>query len=995
MTAAVIATAFALFCAAPALAAPASVSPTLPPHVPTSVNTDVCAMCHRAHTSASDATWDSAIMPGLSGSALLAVGSTGGDTEMCYVCHGVDTLGSGSDIQSALEATSAHSVNPDSSAYGPSPKQCSTCHDSHGSARVSTGTPFPALLRTVGASGTSYNKGNEVCAACHVPRAGSSFEGLAVFSQTAHARIATPAAGTGIVCDACHDPHGSPVAPMIRSRLGTPSAPATFTVTANDRGLCLGCHEAPLGTWSGGATYVASHASSPATVSIPGEWPAAGASRRVGECQVCHNPTGSLDSSGALIPRLLGATQPTLCLGCHRTGGPAKTDLAALSYSPTTPGAEVLASFAGSSAPAAYGQLQVYSREATAASMPLGPQQIAGMGIPGAIAAGDLDGNGVREAIVADSSAARVSMVRSDPLRGVTSTLLSVDNVPAFIAVGDVLLDGSGLPELVVVSPSGQVDLYRYDRDADSLTSVASIAVIGTPTGLSLGDVTGSGLGGGLADVVVTTKAPNGLWIITESGAALNKGASPFVTSSTPVAVAVGDAQPDGAKLEIAVASEGGTDTVQVFDGAGTSLLSAGGAPPVGTATAILVGDVLTGFSATSAAGDPVVMEIAISYATTEGASGVRVFPQPGTGGLGAPIDVSLPGSRNNPASMSLGDVDGDGKRELAVALAGRFTGTADSVAPAVTVLTPNASGTTLTAPGSPTFPAGGVELAGSAPFVLIVDIGAVGPSRHASASESHVSTESPVATMHVTCTDCHDPHLAVSKATSTAALPGPLFGARRVVPNGPVGPSSSTTATAEYQVCFKCHAWQDPLAAYNLESLMSTTGASFHPVEGALSTPTNATGSTLVGVTVGSTIRCTSCHGTTLAAPSPRGPHASAAAPLLVKPFLGTTVSDSSLLCYSCHRSAVYLTGADDGVDLGPTPARSGFFNAAGVAPALHSFHAERGLGCESCHVSHGSTTLPHLLRADGFTWTVPTATDGACGGDCHEGGVTHGYKR
>ena len=91
----------------------------------------------------------------------------------------------------------------------------------------------------------------------------------------------------------------------------------------------------------------------------------------------------------------------------------------------------------------------------------------------------------------------------------------------------------------------------------------------------------------------------------------------------------------------------------------------------------------------------------------------------------------------------------------------------------------------------------------------------------------------------------------------------------------------------------------------------------------------------------------------------------------------------------------AVYLTGADDGVDLGPTPARSGFFNAAGVAPALHSFHAERGLGCESCHVSHGSTTLPHLLRADGFAWTVPAATDGACGGDCHKDGETHGYKR
>lgn len=972
-------------CAISGLAAPASVTPTLPPHVATTVDTDACAMCHRLHSASGDAT--RVTTSGTSRSALLSLGSGDGDTTLCYVCHGVETLGSGTDIQSSFEATSAHSLNSTESPYGASPKQCSTCHDSHGNARVSTGTPFPALLRTLTSTGTPVYQGNEVCATCHVPRAGNSFEGIAVFNQTAHARIAAPVTGTGIVCDACHDPHGSTIAPMIRTQLATPSAPAMVTVSANDRELCLGCHGAALGTWSGPDTYVASHASSTKTVGIPGEWPAAGASRRVGECQVCHNPTGSLDASGVLIPTMLGQTQPALCYSCHRTDGPAKSNLASGAYSPTTPGAELLASFAGEAGPAAYGRFQVYSRLSTAAALPVGPQEVAGVGTPGALAHGDVDGDGARDVVVADSASAHVAVVGADPLRTIGSRVLSVPNTPAFIAVGDVFVDASELPELVVVSVSGQVDVVRFNGGV--LAPVAAGSVTGTPTGLALGDVTGS-TEPTAADIVITTT--DGLWILTEDGpAALTAGASPFATSSTPIGVGVGDVQPGGLRFEIAVANSGGAnDAVEVFNGVGTSLLATG-TVPAGVPTAITVGDVLPGISPASTSGD----EIALSYAAADGASGVLVFPQSTGGGLVEPVPAVLPGIRKNPTSLSLGDVDGDGVKELAVALAGRFLRTSSSVAPAVTILSPDAAGTALTVPAVPTFPAGGVELAGASPVVLVADIGAIGPSRHAKVGASHVSTETAVATLHVICSDCHDSHLAAPSASSTANLPGELFGARGVIPtngSGTVALSAITTATAEYQVCFKCHADQDPKAAYDLSALVSTTSASSHPVESTLATSTNASGIVLVSGTP-TRLRCTSCHGTSLATPAPRGPHSSPEAPLLVKPALGVTVSDTSLLCYSCHLDTIYL-GAADG-----TTGRSGFYDSA-AAPdekkRLHSYHAGQGLGCGSCHVSHGSTTLPHLLSAQGFSWAGPDATfDGSCTTGCHTGGVAHGYKR
>ena len=66
-----------------------------------------------------------------------------------------------------------------------------------------------------------------------------------------------------------------------------------------------------------------------------------------------------------------------------------------------------------------------------------------------------------------------------------------------------------------------------------------------------------------------------------------------------------------------------------------------------------------------------------------------------------------------------------------------------------------------------------------------------------------------------------------------------------------------------------------------------------------------------------------------------------------------------------------------------------SGFYNVYGSQPssdALHSEHvasvpAGHGISCGACHVSHGSATLPHLLRSDSsFAWTA-----GGCTSDCH----------
>ena len=187
--------AFVVFIVLPAFASTA-------PHVVSGDTPEACAMCHRGHTApgvverAEVGSWNT------TGSALVVTApSDAGDTALCYACHGVDALGSGTNVQSAFTADSAHSLAPAPSAFGPSPKQCSSCHDVHGTARTDAEEPFTALLRSRTFEGVEFYEGEEFCATCHFEaREESRFRGLEVYRDTAHFTIDATSTGTAITC---------------------------------------------------------------------------------------------------------------------------------------------------------------------------------------------------------------------------------------------------------------------------------------------------------------------------------------------------------------------------------------------------------------------------------------------------------------------------------------------------------------------------------------------------------------------------------------------------------------------------------------------------------------------------------------------------------------------------------------------------------------------------------------------------------------------------
>jgi len=975
---------FAALVLVPALA----IAADLPPHVTPDEGPDPCAMCHRAHTApgvvarSQPGTWET------TSSALVLAdpASNSGDAALCLTCHGIDALGSGTEVQSDLMGSSAHSMLPADSLYeGVPPKQCSTCHDSHGAERRDDGTPYPGLLRASTEDGDLYYSGEAYCATCHFEARDAElnrFDGLSVYEQTAHARMAEPASGTGITCSNCHASHGSDIAPLIRSEITTPAAPAPAAVTDNDRTLCYACHAQARATWPGEVVYEDDsalktvHGSSDVALPFAAEYarrglePSEETTRLAGECQSCHNPMGSDRGDGTPVAKLAELEGRELCYSCHNAQNAAEngiTDMASWAVRPEDilDEPELVIAWDPENLPEAYGGLHVHTRAFGDEEAPYdleGPRRYrvgnGADGRTGAMAYGDIDGSGETALVVADPASPVLRVFRSDPIAGLAYDSHPIAEPAAFVEIGEFVADGSGLPEVAVVTVRSDGEsvlrLYRYNGTSlgDPDSPVAGPVAVGyNASGLASGYLTGSAA----ADLVVTslTQDPLGegeLRILNAEGGSFG---TPVVksTRSGPRGPSVGNVWPASpASNEIVVANSGETvDTLSVFDASGIELGSyEASITPGAVAWDTAIGDILPGVG---------TVEVAVALRGETSTSGVSVFRTEPANGL-VHHETYATGDRFATSSLEVGDIDGDGRVQLVVGNAGALSRTpGQSVSPSVQVFSADGAGTSMSV--ALTRWGGGTELAGGSPAVAVVDLGPVGRSRHpASAVEgAHVSTETAGFERHAECVDCHNVH-AATRQPRTDDAPN-TYG----VINGAWGLDVDTGMLAEpaqyeYQVCFKCHAtWgqspRDIAAEFGLTSS--------HPVTGPAAD-----------------IYCVDCHGN--AGPGPVGPHVSAASPLLASPFVGALPEQAGLLCYDCHTMLLYHDGT-------APPAETGFRHGDMNLHALHVSTSDGyGIGCEACHVSHGSENA-HLIRG-GLDWQERVA-GGQCAVDCHAGGA------
>ncbi len=1000
--------AFATLAAVLVLAWPAYAAAATPPHVTEDTQTaGSCAICHRAHTANVEQAYRSPLSIDPTGNALLIApasefGSPGfpaparGEIGLCYTCHGAPGLGSQFDVETSFTLESTHSLMPLTSSYGPSPKVCGSCHDPHGADRVTPGgAPYPRLLRSWVDTSTAVFSKEEFCASCHVARAASRFDGLAVYRDTGHyGGMPDPASGTKIRCSNCHVAHGSSIAPLISSLVTTPGATTTSIVVANDRRLCLTCHPEPKHTWSGETTYAASaHALSTATVAVTGEWPAPAAKRRVGECQVCHAAMGRNDGSDGAIPKLLEKPGRQLCDTCHVAGGAAKTDFASLAYPVSESTAvELAVTWGPTDASAADARVSLYGR-ATSGVAPralIGPKEYPAPGAEGASAVGDIDGDGLAELVVGSRTAGSVRVFDRDALLGVLGSSRATDaGVTAdFVAIGRFVVPAIGelsgpRPQIAVIDVAAG-KLWLYENMAGTALSLVgsgagdgSYTLAGAANGVAAGDFTADGL----ADLAITTQGADQLSLYAQDGVTPAQLAAPTTVALAGVrGPSIGDA--DAALgTEVAVCDTA-AGTVRVYSAAGTLLSTsaalAGGRIPWATA----VGNALP---------DDAGSEIAVAARGASGDSCLAIIDPAGSTFV---HEIGSTGGSDS-GSVLIADVEGDGTAETVLGDAGRWSVALGMTGPAVRVYRPIAGGGDVSL--AQTLFGGGSELAGAAPALAVGDFGPVLPSRHpVDVVKSHVSTETGSYARHVTCSDCHDSHEATGAvAVSAPAVTGRMLGAwGTAVTNTSPGVQAladAARAANQYEVCLKCHATTAG-GRSDIASLVNAQNASVHAVEGSYAGADGIDGSYVNGWANASVLYCTNCHGNSAGSAEATGTHRSGAAPLLLSPTLGIEAGSASLLCFDCHNVETYSTGTGAGAN------KSWFYTAA-PATSLHQRHSGApssggmGFDCSACHVTHGSTTQPHLLRGDiGYApGTLPVR--GECTNACHGGAPAHTY--
>lgn len=296
-------------------------------------------------------------------------------------------------------------------------------------------------------------------------------------------------------------------------------------------------------------------------------------------------------------------------------------------------------------------------------------------GTPYSISIGDLDGDGKSDLAVANYAGNTVSVFRNTSTTGGVSFATKVDfatgSSPKSVSIGDI--DGDGKSDLVVTNSgaSNSVSVFRNTSTTGGVSFAAKVdfGTGSSPWSVSVGDLNGDGK----PDVAVANRVSSSVSVLrntSTSGGVSFAAKVDFSTGPSPYSVSIGNLDGDG-KPDLAVANNG-DNTASVFQNTSTSggavsfearVDFSAGSGPVSISIGDLDGD-----------GKP---DLAVANNSGSSASVFRNTSSPGiinAGSFAAKVDFA---ASSAPQIVSIGDIDGDGKPDLAVA---NFTSSSVSV---------------------------------------------------------------------------------------------------------------------------------------------------------------------------------------------------------------------------------------------------------------------------------------------------------------------------
>ena len=280
---------------------------------------------------------------------------------------------------------------------------------------------------------------------------------------------------------------------------------------------------------------------------------------------------------------------------------------------------------------------------------------------PWSVVAADMDGDGKVDFAVSNNSGNTLSLYRNTTANGVLSYAEKIDVAtaigPSALAVAD--FDGDGKPDLAVANGgSNSVSVLRNAsvQGTLSLSTKVDFGVGFTPVALSVADLDGDGK----ADLAVANNGSSTLSVlrnVSNGSALMFAPKADFATGINPNAIVTADFDNDG-KIDLAVANAGSNSLSVLRSKSGIGVLDYEPKVDVTTNTlpyALAAGDV---------DGDGKI-DIAVANNNSNNAS---IFKNTTTNGKVSFADKVDFKTGTGPVYLAMGDLDGDGKVDLAIA---------------------------------------------------------------------------------------------------------------------------------------------------------------------------------------------------------------------------------------------------------------------------------------------------------------------------------------
>jgi len=277
--------------------------------------------------------------------------------------------------------------------------------------------------------------------------------------------------------------------------------------------------------------------------------------------------------------------------------------------------------------------------------------------IPRFIAVGDFNNDGKQDLAVVNSSgfSNSISIRLGDGLGGFSSKPdVPVGTNPVSVAIGD--FNNDGKQDLAVVNSSSNNVSIRLGDGSGNFTSVADVGVGNAPVSIGLGDFNSDGK----LDIAVANNLDSSISVRLGNGNGGFSGTTEINLGLQPKTVAVRDFNNDG-KTDIA-AFNGGFDPSVIFLGDGSGNFTAA---PTEVVVNLRSDDIGTGDFNNDGQED-------IAVANSD-ANNVTVFLGNGTG-IFSNNNTIVVNAGLRPAAVAVGDFNGDGRQDLAIANVGSGT---------------------------------------------------------------------------------------------------------------------------------------------------------------------------------------------------------------------------------------------------------------------------------------------------------------------------------